>query len=99
MPLQTSNAPQTKTAWRASTNPLLQHLPKFDGTRKGIGAKTWIADLIQRKTFYNLSDAQMIPWLGSSVQGRLGIGLRYNLRIKFGIGSNCFPWRVWIKGS
>jgi hypothetical protein len=57
---QMNNAPQTETGGR-DTNPPLQHLPKFDGTRKGLGAKTWIADLVQSKTLYGLSDSQMIP--------------------------------------
>jgi hypothetical protein len=57
---QTNNALQTKTGGRG-TNPPLQHLPKFDGTRKGLEAKTWIADLVQSNTLYGLSDSQMIP--------------------------------------
>jgi hypothetical protein len=36
---QMNNAPQTKTGGR-DTNPPLQRLPEFDGTRKGLGAKT-----------------------------------------------------------
>jgi hypothetical protein len=36
---QMNNAPQIETGERG-TNPPLQHLPKFDGTRKGLGAKT-----------------------------------------------------------
>jgi hypothetical protein len=55
-----ASASQTETGGRG-TNPPLQHLPKFDGTRKGFGAKTWIADLVQSKTLYGLSDSQMIP--------------------------------------
>jgi hypothetical protein len=60
MPSQMNNASQTETGGRG-TNPPLQHLPKFDGTRKGLGAKTWIADLVESKTLYGLSDSQMIP--------------------------------------
>jgi hypothetical protein len=56
---QMNNAPQTKTGERGTNSPL-QHLPKFDGTRKGLGAKTWIADLVQSKTLYGLSNFQMI---------------------------------------
>jgi hypothetical protein len=57
---QMNNAPQTETGGRG-TNPPFQHLPKCDGTRKGLGANTWIADLVQSKTLYGLSDSQMIP--------------------------------------
>jgi hypothetical protein len=60
MPSQMNAASQTETGGRG-TNPPLQHLPKFDGTRKGLGAKTWIADLVLSKTLYGLSDSQMIP--------------------------------------
>ena len=55
VPPQNNNTSQTETGGRG-TNPPLQHLPKFDGTRKGLGAKTWIADLAQSKTLYSLSD-------------------------------------------
>jgi hypothetical protein len=57
---QMNNAPQTETRGRG-TNPPLQHLSKFDGTRKGLGAKTWIEDLVHSKTLYGLLDSQMIP--------------------------------------
>jgi hypothetical protein len=57
---QMNNAPRTATKGRG-TNPPLQHIPKFDGTRKRLGAKTRIADLVQSKTLYGLLDSQMIP--------------------------------------
>jgi hypothetical protein len=84
---QINNAPQTETGGRG-TNPPLQHLPKFDGTRKGLGAKTWIADLVQSRTLYGLLDSQMIPMpLGSCARDKLGCGSKYNLMIRLGNSS------------
>jgi hypothetical protein len=56
---QINKASQTETGGRG-TNPPLQHLLKFDGTRKGLEAKAWIVDLVHSKTLYGLSNSQMI---------------------------------------
>jgi hypothetical protein len=54
------NASNVANVGRSSTVPL-QALPKYDGSRKGLAAKSWIRDLEQIRILYNMSESQMIP--------------------------------------
>ena len=45
----------------SSGSPNLQYLPTFDGTRKGLTAKSWLNDLEQVRILYNLPDQKMTP--------------------------------------